>query len=331
AREGLAVGFSPASIAVTVHEPSAELVRDLGTDLRRADDAAAAPASGAKPPMLIGARRAGSAARSLSYAALAAYERCGYRFMVERVIGLGGERSASAPGSTASPAAAPEAADPTGSRFGLGRAVHELLERSARARWQAPSDEEIAAALLEHSLPPDRHGRVKGVVAGWLASPLLAELRDAGARMRPEVPFRIALGRDSIIRGTIDLLAEVPGRPPLVIDYKTDSNPPGLDAGLGEAYRLQRSLYALAISQTTGAQEVESAYVFLATPEQPIRATVSAEEIAAGREGLERLCGAIDERRFEATDSPHAALCHDCPARARLCPYPRELTLRPAA
>jgi hypothetical protein len=193
--------------------------------------------------------------------------------------------------------------------------------------WRAPTAEEAGSTLTAEGADPAEKERALTLVDAWLSAPLLAELRGAGARFRPELPFRVALGGDTVLRGTIDLLAEVSGEPPLVIDYKTDSTVPAGEADLPPGYMIQRALYAHAVSEALGTDAVASAYVFLARPDAPVRGTLGATAIAAGRQRIEALTGRIRSREFPVTDHPHAALCHDCPARARLCPHPPELTL----
>jgi hypothetical protein len=167
------------------------------------------------------------------------------------------------------------------------------------------------------------------MVAGWLGSGLLAELRDEGAEFRPELPFRIGLGPETVLRGTIDLLAVSPAAV-TIVDYKTDRLGGEAPAELDEGYLLQRSLYAAAVAEATGVGEVRSAYVFLEMPGHTLVATIGPEAIAAGRERIESLVGDVRAGRFDATDRPHRALCHDCPARDRLCPHDRETTGRPS-
>ena len=341
--------WADAEVSVRFNRADQGAVETLSFDLREADPETGPPPGG-RPPMLALAERGGSAARSLSYAALADYERCGYRFLTERVLGLSVDGPTEGPiGPGAGDLDAPgresdeEPADPgfeegvdpgaramaaiRRSRLGFGRAVHGLLELSARRGWQRPTSVELDAALAAEGADPDAAGRGRSLIEAWLDGPLLAELREAGASFRPEVPFRVELGSDTVLRGTIDLIAQVPGRAPLVIDYKTDSSAPGAGAELGESYRIQRDLYAHAVAEATGAETVASAYVFLADAGRPIQAELDGAAIAAGRERIEALIERIRERRFEVTDAPHAALCHDCPARPRLCPHPRELTL----
>jgi len=349
-RDGLDLEAADARARVGIFRASPELAAELAYELD-VGELEPEPEPGGRPPMLALAERGSSAARNLSYAALADYSRCGYRFLTERVLGLGFDAEAAGPmepDAAEEPSAVidfdeePEAPPGTGddgpspaesaafrhSRLGFGRAVHELLELSAREDWREPGPEEVEAALGREGGDPGDAARALAMVQAWLTSPLLAELREAGARFRPELAFRISLGAGTVLRGTIDLLAEVPGRPPLVIDYKTDSVAPDGEQ-LAPGYEIQRSLYAHAIAEALGVDSVGSAYVFLARAGSPLLRELDAEEITAGRERIEALTERIRERSFPVTDRPHAALCHDCPARARLCPHPRELTLAP--
>src|SRR5262249_25941245 len=159
------------------------------------------------PPALIG---------GLSYSALSGFENCGYRFYVERVLGIG-EPEVAAGGDGDDASLAPEIR----SRFGPGLAVHSLLEWSARNRWREPTRERGAAALREQGL--DGAGEALrqaiGLTGAFLGSALREEIGDA--RVSAEVPFVIAVA-ETLIRGSIDLLVERPDGSILVVDYKTD-------------------------------------------------------------------------------------------------------------
>lgn len=341
-RAEIETAFAPVTVSVRVLRAGPEAAERLSAD-RRGEPGPEGPPPGGRPPLQALSERTGSAARSLSYAALADYQRCGYRFLTERVLGLDTEVAANGPNDPGpeepadgrrerdeeptDPGPEPGAAARRRSRLGFGRAVHSLLEQSARDRWRAPSPDLVAATLSREGADPTEAERATELVEGWLGSPLLAEVRAAEARLRPELPFRVQLGAETVLRGTIDLLAEVPGQPPLVIDYKTDATVPASEAELPEGYRIQRSLYAHAVSVATGAPEVASAYVFVTAPDRPVRSHLDGEAVATGREQIEALIARIQAREFEVTDSPHAALCRDCPARERLCPYPPERTL----
>jgi hypothetical protein len=268
--------------------------------------------------MLALAERGTAAARNLSYAALADYGRCGYRFLAERVLGLGADAAIADRGGASG-------GGPSG--MGFGRAVHELLDASARAAWRPPSPAEVAAAMGVEGFGEAETERAAALVTAWIDSSLLAGLRDDGARFRSEVPFRIGLGPETVVRGTIDLLVTRPGRPPLFVDYKTDRVEPDADPALPEAYEMQRLLYAVAIAEATGAGLVDSAYVFLRAPERAVLASHDGAAIAAGRARVEAEVAGIRLGDFSPSPDPGPGLCHDCPARARLCPHPPELTI----
>ncbi|MDQ3103165.1 MAG: UvrD-helicase domain-containing protein, partial [Actinomycetota bacterium] len=329
-RAGLEASFDEVPITVRVIGAGPESRARLSIDRRRSrsDDPRALEGT---PPLAGLAEGGAAAARSLSYAALADYGRCPYRFLVERVVGLGAELAAEVPKSGRGPT--DDGVDPGRARLGFGRAVHELLEWSARNEWRTPGDDAVAAALHRESADPAAARRASEMLAGWLSSPLLEELRStAGVSFRPEVSFRIAVAEGTILRGTIDLLVSTPdqngGTAQTIVDYKTDSIGGSPPAELAPAYELQRSIYAGAVAEATGEGCVRSAYVFLERPGEPLVEDLAAEAIASGRSRIEAVVGEIRASRFEPTPNPHMALCHDCPARDRLCPHPKELTGR---
>jgi ATP-dependent exoDNAse (exonuclease V) beta subunit len=311
-----ASSFGPARIRVQVTGPGREQAARLAADDRMQHPSG--EGGGGTPPMLVLAERGTAAARTLSYAALADYRRCGYRFLAERVLQIGREGEAT----VASPEE-PAPRRPGG--IGFGRAIHELLEWSARGSWRSPSEALVAATLRREGFEPGTEANATELVDGWLRSKLLAGLRDAGATFRPEVPFRIRLGTGTVIRGTIDLLVTRPGEPPMFVDYKTDSISEA--PALPPVYELQRFLYAAAIAESTGSDRVATAYCFLQAPDDPVVETLGPEAIASGRAAVEELVARIRAGDFSPTPEPGPSLCHDCPARARLCPYPPELTL----
>ncbi|MDQ1652918.1 MAG: hypothetical protein QOI35_2118, partial [Cryptosporangiaceae bacterium] len=324
-RDGLDAAFEEAPIAVRVigagTESAARLSRRHG-----AQEAEPADAPRGTPPLVALADGGTAAARSLSYAALADYRRCGYRYLAEKVIGLGPGLATGPGGSGPDRDAAARATREE--RKGFGRAVHGLLEWTARNDWRMPPETVLAASLDGEGAAEGAPEAASALLGGWLGSGLLAELRGTdGVEFRPEVPFRIALGADTVLRGTIDLLVTSPGGPTFV-DFKTDRTGGEAPAQLDEGYLLQRSLYAAAIAEATGADSVRSAYVFLEQPDAPLVEQIDAAEIAAGRERIAELVERVRAGDFSATSRPHRALCHDCPARERLCPHDRETTGR---
>jgi hypothetical protein len=89
---------------------------------------------------------------------------------------------------------------------------------------------------------------------------------------------------------------------------------------------VQRDLYALAASAR--GTPVETAYAFLEEPGEPARDRFGEPELAAARERTESVLERLAAGRFEVTDRPHRFLCHDCPARDRLCSHTRDAQMR---
>ncbi|HEY6637191.1 MAG TPA: UvrD-helicase domain-containing protein [Solirubrobacterales bacterium] len=298
-------GYPAGRLRLSVNRPGPGVGAEL---LTRREPAAPEEASGdAEPPLgrpevppaLIG---------GLSYSALSAFENCGYRFYVERVLGIG-EPEVVAVGEQAGPEVR--------RRFGPGLAVHSLLEWSARNRWREPSDERVAAALREQGLEDDEaKAQVLALVKAFLSTPLLEEIADA--MVSPEGPFVLSAG-GTLIRGSIDLLAVRPDGSVLVVDYKTDRLAGREPRQIVTRYSIQRDLYALAAA-ARGAP-VETAYVFLGRPDEPVRESFDEAGLGAARERVESLLERLAAGLFEVTAHPHKALCADCPARERLCSH----------
>ena len=282
------------------------------------------------PPALIG---------GLSYSALSAFENCGYRFYVERVLGisepvdarvLGAERRA-----TRETSDGDEPASPGGrQRFGPGLAVHSLLEWSARNGWREPGDERVAASLREQGLEDDQaKAQVSALAKAFLSSPLREEIADA--RVSPEVPFVLSVA-GTLIRGSIDLLADMRGRATrrdpinggsvLVVDYKTDRLEGRDPAEIVSRYSIQRDLYALAAAAR--GTPVETAYLFLERPDEPVRESFDEAGLEEARNRVESVLERLAAGRFDVTDRPNKALCADCPARERLCSHSTAAQMR---
>ena len=309
ARPGLEAEFEASEIAVRVNLPSPERAAEL-RELRR--ESAAERGLGVGPPPLVERRPPIVPSRPLSYTAISAYGECAYRFYMERVLGLA--PSEARPGNEGEPSAREE-------RTARGAAVHALLEWSQANGWAEPSEEltlrHAAAAGLTKAdglLDPVRQ---------WLASPLRQQISAEATRVRAEVPLLLGIG-GTVLRGSIDLLVEREGAPPLVIDYKTDR--------LGEAgpveraghYGVQRSIYALAVAEALSAPEVEVAYVFLERPEEPASTLLTAEAMADARVELEATIARITEPGFPvaAPEERDWSLCRGCPALRGLCSGP---------
>jgi hypothetical protein len=185
----------------------------------------------------------------------------------------------------------------------------ELAERHAVANGL---EAETGAELLEP-------------VRQWICSPLREQIGAEATRTRAEVPLLLGVG-DTVLRGSIDLLVEREGAAPLVIDYKTDrlgGAGPGERAG---HYEVQRSIYALAVAEALGCDEVEVAYVFLERPAEPAVSRLGTEEMAAARASLEETIARIESGDFPVAPSEQRdwSLCRGCPALRGLCSGPRE-------
>jgi ATP-dependent helicase/nuclease subunit A len=325
-RPGLEASFGPARIAVSITFP-AEGAGAALTPTGVAEAAPLPPAESVRPPLLDLTVESVSGAR-LSYSALSAYAACGYRFLVERELGVAAQQ----PGAGLPLAASLDEgdADPGDvpareARFGFGNAIHGLLEWSARNRWRGPEAERIRQHLRNSGL----HGndeeleRAEAVLSGWLGSTLCRELGENGVELRAEEPFLLPV-EGAVIRGSIDLLARHPARPPLVLDYKTDR----LDRDPGELvdrYSVQRDIYALAAS---GGGPVRTAYVFLERPLEPVEVEYGAADLERARDHVIELLEGIAAGGFEVTRRPHRSLCVDCPARERLCSHSTAAQMR---
>jgi hypothetical protein len=127
-----------------------------------------------------------------------------------------------------------------------------------------------------------------------------------------------------VLRGSLDLLVEREGAPPLVVDYKTDRLDGTAPADRAGRYETQRSIYALATAQALGAEEVEVAYVFLERPEEPVVSVLETVEMEAGRERLETTIAQIAAGEFPVASPTERTwdLCRGCPALGRLCSGP---------
>ena len=279
-RPGLDARFEPSAVAVRVRFPEEGAGAALAPP-PLPSRIEPEPEGSAEPPLLELPPPPASAAR-LSYSALSLYGRCGYRFFVERELGLGDAGDAVVLSTAAArdegaaaerdPAAAADgdellapgeledAAAPSAraARFGFGNAVHRLLEWSARNRWAEPGAERCARVLRAEGLSSDEAGvaRATGMVRAWLESDLCERLRGDGVVLRPEQSFLLPLG-GALIRGSVDLLAELPDGETVIVDYKTDNLGGDLPADHIGRYDVQRSIYALA----TARKPVLSVYV----------------------------------------------------------------------
>ncbi len=248
--------------------------------------------------------------RRLSFSALALYDRCSYRWYVERVVGL----------REVEPRAGDEAAAGLAATE-IGDAVHVALEHLDLQAPVAPAPEALAAAVRARypAVTGLELERVGSLVRAYVESSLAQRIARLPAR--PEQPF--AFEHDGVLlRGRLDVLS-IDGCSALVLDYKTNvlgSSTPEEAAEHG--YRLQRLVYALACLRA-GAEQVEVVYQFLERPEEPVSALFTAEDVPALEEELSAAIARVRDGAFTPTPSDMA--CSGCPALDVVCAGPRLL------
>jgi ATP-dependent exoDNAse (exonuclease V) beta subunit len=230
---------------------------------------------------------------TLSYTAIAEYERCGYRYHLQREIGM--------------PDAEPVLAGGEGAAA-RGVVVHALLEQLDFASARAPSEREVAdaAALAGVALDPHEDRAALAALAG-----------------------AFALADGELLRGFLDVVALEHDGTLLIVDYKSDrvADDVELATYVERHYSLQRLIYALA-GIASGAPSVEVAHCFLRRP----KAVLATRFAASERRRLEQLLAArlepLRARRFEVSGDPNRERCGSCPGRARLCSHEESMTLR---
>ncbi|MFL5912235.1 MAG: UvrD-helicase domain-containing protein [Gaiellaceae bacterium] len=296
----------------------------------------------------------------LSYSALEAYDRCGYRFYLERVArlrgvepGLAGDIAAAPPDAAATAASAeispdgqlalvadepplPVAASklPGGLDPMLrGTVIHQLLEELDFARPVPPSRERVEARLeaQDAAVGDAAVEDITAQVTSFVESELCRRVA-AARRVRKELPFVFSLAADGdarrplLVNGVVDVHAAEDGGV-LVVDYKSDpldgADPVPL---VEERYATQRLVYALAALRS-GADRAEVAYCFLEMPDRPVTAAFGQDDVPGLERRLLALAAGVVEGRFEPSDRPHRELCHRCPGQPALCRWPLERTL----
>ena len=275
--------------------------------------AAADPISAAAASMRVSAPNL----TALSYTAIAEYERCAYRYHLQRVIGLPDVDPPGGEGDTRAAA--------------RGVVVHALLERLDFAAPVPPSEREVAdaATLAGVALGPGEDLAALAALAGAFArSPLCGRLAAARDVRREEV-FAFALrGEEELLRGFLDVAAVEPDGTLLIVDYKSDQLVDGADlaAHVDRDYSVQRLVYALA-GLASGAPAVEVAHCFLRRPELVLTTRFAASERARLEELLAARLEPLRAGRFAVSADPNRERCGSCPGRARLCSHEEVLTL----
>jgi ATP-dependent helicase/nuclease subunit A len=198
-------------------------------------------------------------ARALTISAtpLATFDQCPRRFFFLH------EMHVEEPLDHAQGRAAKERGGPSDDPRAVGSAAHRVLEAWPLSRFgERVETRELVAALARQGLSPEAastEDTARGI-AGFLGSAYAAAIRNGGGRVRREQPFVLNVSCESgslAVRGTIDLLVELPDGSAEIIDYKRAR------ASDPSAYRFQLALYALAARQTFGLSPVRAGIVFL--------------------------------------------------------------------
>lgn len=256
----------------------------------------------------------------LSYSALAEYARCGYRFYLQRALGLPTREPSGGPGhDVAAPALL------------RGTVVHELLERLDLATPATPSLAEVRALAASHGggLDDETASEVIALVEAFARSALRARLA-AAAEVRREAAFAFSLpageAQPLLITGVVDAMTTT-GADALVVDYKSDRLSGQAPAEIvARAYGTQRLVYALAALRA-GAEHVEVVHCFLERPDEPVVAQFSRGDAPALETALAALAAGVVDECFEVSGRPNRELCTGCPGRGTLCSWPLEATL----
>lgn len=322
----------PARIAVTLNSPD-RLGPPAPARARPSAPGTALPEPAAleAPVAPPGQSPLAPALARLSYSSLGAYDRCGYRFYLQRVLGLP---------DVAPPTARSGRGEPAGDG-GLdprlrGTLVHEVLERIDLRAPAAPAPATWRAFAAGHGaeLTDEEVADLTALVEAFAGCDLRERLARA-AGVRREAPFTLALepgGAAPLLHGVVDVIARERDGRTLVVDHKTDRLDGADPSELADrAYGAQRAAYALA-ALTDGADSVEVAHLFLERPDAPASAGFTAGDAPALREQLLELAEGALAGRFPVAARPHRELCSTCPGRRTLCSHPEALTLRePAA
>ncbi len=271
----------------------------------------------------------GAPVRGLSYSGLGEYARCGYRFYIERVLGVPPVPEPTG-ASGADGSGDHEAVAETGRLTALERGilVHALLEKLDFRRPVAPTAAEIRRTAERAPSPADA-GQIAALISLFIDSDICARL-SAALDVRREERFGFLLDDEVLISGALDVLAREPGGRMLVVDYKSDrlegADPREL---VLTHYATQRLVYALAALRA-GAREVEVAHVFLEAPRDPVVAAFTASDAPRLEGELSELAAGVLRREFIVTEQPHRGICSGCPAEGGLCSWPLSMTRREA-
>lgn len=278
----------------------------------------------------------GAAAREIpptvSYSELSRYADCGYRWYLEKLVGL--------------PARSEDGwGEDSGGARARGTLAHRLLELfTFEHPEQVPDTSRIeAVAATVEDAPDGRDALLEqaGMLERFASSETWEEIsRCASIERESSFAIELVAGDPTlpVLTGAIDLIAERPDGKVLVVDYKTDRLDPEGDDDLSEKveerYGLQRDAYAL-VALRRGATEVEVSYCFLERPEEKVSMVFTSADEQQLVDRLTEAARQLTRGDYPVSDRPRAGLCTGCPGRPLtgvpgLCSHGLELTSRGA-
>lgn len=299
--------LEPTEIPVRINVPGPDISAELGQKFERV--ARADAGTPARPPL----KRPGNVLYPdvpLSFTALSEYMECPAHFFSKRVLKLE-ETDDYEP-------LDPERSGPNrregATSFGL--AVHDLLETAATRSWAAPTREEVDSALEARGVDPatgESGDKAFSMISRYLKTDLAIRIAEGDATAEVALLARIG---GVTIRGFADLI--VADQIPLVVDYKTNRLDEISPEEKMDDYRLQRDLYALAVSRSRDGSGVETAFVYLNKPDDPVVFEYSSEDVDAAGDRIAAIVEEIKAGRFfggpDATYQP----CGSCASCMRL-------------
>ncbi|HEX3317963.1 MAG TPA: 3'-5' exonuclease, partial [Solirubrobacteraceae bacterium] len=309
----------PVRVGITRVTPAT--LGDVGAEPASAPRALPAPDLPPLPPVPA-SQATGAAATRLSYSALEDYARCGYRYHLQRVLGLPDEPPP--PGVPAAPGLAGTV---------RGTLVHTLLERVDFADPRAPGPADVAAlgAAVGERVPAGAATELAALVGGLRGSAVAARLAAAiDVRREEGFAFLVEDGPAAglLLTGALDVLATEPDGSAVVVDWKSDRvGGEDLAAVVRRSYATQRAVYALAALRA-GWPRVEVVHCFLERPGETVAARFTQDEAPRLERELAGLAAPLLAGDFAPTATPHRDLCATCPGRPALCSYDEAMTLR---
>ncbi|MCB0869741.1 MAG: UvrD-helicase domain-containing protein [Solirubrobacterales bacterium] len=239
----------------------------------------------------------------LSFTAMNEFAECPTAFYAKRIMGL------PEPEETGFGPEDPETASllirEDATRF--GSAVHDVLEAAGKRNWKSPTEDELRAALDSRRVLSDENlSRAAGMIDGFLKSPLGEQVR--GSKSSFEAPLLIRFGQVTV-RGFADLILE--DEPPIVLDYKTNRLGEKTPEEKMADYLDQRDLYALALAEARGLEEVGTAYVFLEQPDRPVTEVLGRDDLDQARERIQVSLAEITAGRYFGGPGARQP-CGDC-------------------